>query len=89
VREEAVESLVRAGGVVRASKLLATSSGEAISCLLELLEFENDLVALEALERFADHPDADVRETVQRVALALRPDFRGSAAATRRLERLF
>lgn len=88
VREEAVEALVRAGGAARASKLLLTQSSESISYALEMLELENDLVALEVLERFAPHSDADVRETVQRVALALRPDFRGSAAATRRLERL-
>jgi HEAT repeats len=89
VRREAVESLVRAGGPVRASKLLATRSSEAISYLVELLEFEaNDSVALETLERFASHPDKEVRETVQRTALALRPDFRGPATAARRLERL-
>ena len=58
----------RRAGAVRASKLLVTGSGEAISSLLELLEFENDRVALEALERFAGHPDAEVQESVQRVA---------------------
>ena len=89
VRQEAVEALVRAGGAVRTSKLLATRSSEMISYFLELLEFEaNDLVALELLEQFATHPAAHVQETVARVSRALRPDFGGSAAAARRLERL-
>lgn len=89
VRQEAVEALVRAGGAVHASKLLATSDSEAVSYLVEMLEYEsNDLVALETLERFADHPDSGVQATVQRVALALQPDFKASASARRRLDAL-
>jgi len=89
VRQEAIESLVRAGGAVHASKLLATSDSEAISYLVEMLEYEsNDLVALDTLERFADHPDADVQATVRRVALVLQPDFKESGTARRRLDRL-
>jgi hypothetical protein len=65
VRQSAVEALVRAGGAARTSKLIATSDGEAISHLVELLKYESDdLVALETLERFADHPDSDVQADV-------------------------
>jgi hypothetical protein len=89
VRQEAVEALVRAGGAVRAAKLLAPRSSEAISYLVEMLEYEaNDLVALETLERFSNHPDKKIQEAVQRVALTLLSGFRGSATAIRRLERL-
>lgn len=89
VRQEAIESLVRAGGAVHASKLLATSDSEAISYLVEMLEYEsNDLIALETLERFADYADADVQATVRRVALVLQPDFKESGTARRRLDRL-
>lgn len=88
VRQEAVEALVRAGGAVHVSKLLATSS-QAISYFVEMLEYEsNDLVALETLERFADHPDPDVQATVRRVALVLQPDFRASGSARRRPDAL-
>lgn len=89
VRQEAVESLVRVSGAANASKLLATSDSEAISFLIDMLEFEsNDLVALETLERFADHPGSDVQAAVRRVASVLQPEFRGSEAARRRLARL-
>jgi len=47
---------------------------------------EQRLVALETLERFADHPDADVQATVRRVALVLQPDFEESGTARRRLD---
>lgn len=89
VRHEAVEALVRAGGAVRASKLLASCGPEAISHLVELLGYEaNELVVLETLEKFVNHPDREVRATVARVARALRPDFDGSAASRRRLGKL-
>jgi HEAT repeat protein len=89
VRQEAVEALVRAGGAVHASKLLATCGSEAISYFVEMLEYEsNDLVALETLERFADHPDSAVQATVRRVALVLQPDFKASESARRRLDGL-
>jgi HEAT repeats len=89
VRQEAVEALVRAGGVLRASRLLASSNSEALTYLLEELEYEgNDLVALEILERFADHPDPDLRMTVRQVASALQPDFRARGSARKRLEAL-
>lgn len=89
VRQEAVEALVRAGGAVQASKLLATSDHEAISYFVEMLEYEsNDLVALETLERFANHPNSGVQATVQRLALVLQPDFKASASARRRLDAL-
>jgi hypothetical protein len=89
VRQEAVEALVRAGGPADAAKLLGTAGSEAISYLVELLEYEsNDLAALETLEQFADHPDAEAQATIKSVALALQPDFKGSATARRRLETL-
>jgi HEAT repeat protein len=89
VRQEAVEALVRAGGAFHASKLLASSDSEAISYLVEMLEYEaNDGVALETLEQFANHPDAEVQGAVKRVAIVLRPDFEGPATARRRLQRL-
>lgn len=89
VRQEAIEALVRTGGVVRASKIVAQRDSESLSYLIELLEYEaNDLVALETLERFANHPDAAIRETVRRVARAVKPDFNGTASEIGRLERL-
>jgi hypothetical protein len=89
VRQEAVEALVRAGGAVPASKLVATCNSETLSYLIEMLEYEsNDSIALELLQRFANHASAEVRGAVQRVALALQPDFRGSATEKRRLEKL-
>lgn len=90
VREEAVDSLVRAGGSARAAKALPPQlDSDTLACFIELLECEPaPLVALELLERFADHPDLAIQAAIQRVAIALQPDFTAPAAAQKRLARL-
>jgi hypothetical protein len=69
VREEAVRSLTRAAGTKRAAGLLRDAAAETVALFVALLEDEPDhAAALSALERFAQHPAAPVREAVVKVA---------------------
>jgi hypothetical protein len=70
-------------------KIVVAYDRDAITHLVELLEYEpNDLLALERLESFANHADVAVRSSVQRVARALSPEFKGSVSEQKRLEKL-
>ncbi len=76
VRCESVAALVRSAGVPRTADLLARADAERdvveeILLLVEMLEFQPvDRARVAVLERFAGHPDEDVRESVADVARA-------------------
>ena len=91
VRGESVEALARSAGVARTAERLARVGAETdvapeILVLVERLEFQPvDRATVAVLERFAAHPDEDVRESIVRVASALLEESDGGGPERERL----
>jgi hypothetical protein len=89
VRRAAVESIVRVAGARRAYEVLASGSDEALSCLVEHLEYEPDVVlAATILSGIAGYANPAVLLRVVAAATVLSKDDDLKPSARARLEPL-